>query len=182
MGPAGAIDLPGRDKNAAQRRHRQHAFLTAAAQGAPQHRQGAQGAVIRGGIGSMGIAPVIDRQSRLLHVFSRHMGQQLFQQIAPAIVQTLGIDPVVQHIGEENFRGDVVYIIQFFGSLQRGPGIARDQRNLCRQHILGRHMAVKIAHKQAEIFRLILQKGFHLCLRQGIPGHILFILRQNGSF
>ena len=124
VGPPGAVNLPGGDAHTAQGGYGQHTFLAAAAQRPAQHGQGSQGPIIGGGVGGMGIAPVVDRKGGLLHGFSPDMGQQFDQQKMPAGIQILGIDPVVQHIGEENLRWNGIGVFQLFHDFQGGPDIS----------------------------------------------------------
>ena len=181
MRPPGAIALPGGNACAAQCCHSQNAFLTAAAQGTPQYRHRPQGAVIGGGVGGVGVAPVIHRKGSLLQGFTLHMGQQRLHQKAPAAIQTFGIDPVIQHIGQEDFRRDSPAIIDAVPGLQGGFHIPGKHLHREGQHILRSHMAVEIPQAEGKACILIRQKSLHFFLCCGIAGYIIIVLLRNRS-
>ena len=151
MGPAGAVALPGGNTHASQRSHRQDTLLTAAAQSPAKDRQGAERSVVGGGVGGVGVAPIIHGQSRLLQGFAPDMGQKRLHQISTAVVQTLGIDPVVQYIGEENLPGDGGAIFQLRSGFQSGFHIPGNSRDGLGQHILGCYVTVKIPQAEGKV-------------------------------
>ena len=182
MGPTGAIALPGGNAHAAQCGYGQNTFLTAASPCAPQHSQRAQGAVIGGGVGSVGIAPIVDGQGGLGHGLTLDMGQQFPEQKTPAAIGIFRIDPVVQHIGKENLSRNCLAVRDRPQGFQSGLHISGKDLHGDGQHILGCHVAVEILHAQRNAVVPAFQKCFHFLPDHRITGDSFPVLPQDGGF
>ena len=97
MGPAGRINLAGRDTHGAQGGHAEGGLLPASAQGILEGSQGGVGAPVGRLVGHLFMAPVVHLQDGLLHGELLYAGLELVVKHRAGAVQVFVVGPEGQH-------------------------------------------------------------------------------------
>ena len=103
MRPSGHIHLSGRDSHASQHGHQEGRLLSAAAASGTINGKRRLGALIAGLVGSLGSAPVIDREHRLRLIQPQNQRRYLLLKKGTAVHDFLRIDPIPGHVVQINF-------------------------------------------------------------------------------
>ena len=143
MGPAGRINLAGRDADRAQSRDRKSGFFPAAAEGILDGIQRRTRPRIGRLVGHLFVAPMINFEDGLGHRQALHAGLQFPEKHHPRGIQVLVVDADGKDEVAEDHFGDFRAPGEGLAGLERGPDIL--QVKICRiiRYIGQRHIGVQ---------------------------------------